>query len=402
MIGNSNVQEWAEGLRADSPPPESNANIVALKRKHDEMVDRPRRRRTNGDGDGEGLGDGDGDGESDITALSSRLTLKPSGASSRAGSPTRSMADLALANPPISQHQIGLGGAQPPDSVRLLRREVVRYRKCAGVIPSCLKDLLRDEQPPQSSYDSSGQPSQDQQKAEGLLLEGLLRILNQAKECREDEKPGPSWGEEVVRPLLELATGYWRRKRKTNGIDICIENITTASISMPQLLPRDHLGRPYLPKRTDYGMYLKCQDRVRRRIQLLRSEEWTINQSLAPYLRNKPQVMILELKKVIPDSDPLIQLAIWSFALLNRLKLLLPDTSTVLCPVVALQVVGHEWSIYYVYHDETGAVKLYGPENIGSTLEIEGIFHILRVLGVIADYATDVYWPWLDKNILTS
>jgi hypothetical protein len=32
---------------------------------------------------------------------------------------------------------------------------------------------------------------------------------------------------------------------------------------------------------------------------------------------------------------------------------------------------------------------------------IEDIFQIVRVLGAIADYAVDEYWPWLDKNILS-
>jgi hypothetical protein len=122
---------------------------------------------------------------------------------------------------------------------------------------------------------------------------------------------------------------------------------------MPQLLPCDDQGKRYTPKGTNYGMYLKCRDRIIERLRLLWAEERTINQSLDAYLHDKPQVMVVGLTT---HRDPLVQLAIWSSALLNRLRLLAPSSAIkALPPVIALQVVGHQWDIYYVHCDETGA-----------------------------------------------
>ncbi|KAI9779070.1 MAG: hypothetical protein M1839_007736 [Geoglossum umbratile] len=336
-------------------------------------------------------GDGGDDGSSmDIydAALGSRPTLKPV---SRASSLCKTMADLAYAEPPILCHKIHPGGKELPDNVQLLRQGVLRYTKAKGVIPAGLKSMIEeiweDGQPLESAYDSGTCPYENQQETEKLLLKRIHEISESAMECEGDRKPEPSWGEEVVRPLLELARHYWREGGRADGPSVCIENTTAASISMPQLLPRDSEGNRYGLKKTDYGV----------------QQERTINQTLALYLHDKPQVAIVELKKIIPDSDPFVQLAIWGFALLNRLRLLLPsDATKTLPPVVALEVVGHRWSIYYVHCDEIGATTLYGPENIGSTTEVEGISQIFRVIGAIADYAVDKYWPWLDENILSS
>ncbi|KAI9775064.1 MAG: hypothetical protein M1839_001456 [Geoglossum umbratile] len=394
--------ESHDGFPVTHSPPESGGDIVrSMKRKHgstemseDESAEgKLKLTKRNGSDDG-----GDGNGDSDTTASSSRLTLN---SVSQESNPCKAMADLAVADPPISRHQI-LPDNQLPDNVRRLRQGIVRYSRDTGVIPmglgSQIKGILRDNPPPERFFDSGTYYLENQQKIEKSLLQGILKIHKSARECGEGGKPSPSWGEEVTRPLLELASDYWRKKRKPDGSDICIENIATASISMPQLLPRDDQRKRYTPKGTNYGMYLKCRNRVIERLRLLWPEERTINQSLDVYLYDKPQVMVVGLAT---HRDPLIQLAIWSSALLNRLRLLAPSNAIKdLPPVVALQVVRHQWDIYMsTATRQELRYKLYGPENIGSTLMIEDIFQIVRVLGTIADYAADEYWPWLDKNI---
>jgi hypothetical protein len=77
---------------------------------------------------------------------------------------------------------------------------------------------LKNNPPPEHFYDSSTYRHKDQQKIEKLQLEGILKILKSARECGEGRKPSPSWGEEVTRPLLELASDYWRKKRKPDGL----------------------------------------------------------------------------------------------------------------------------------------------------------------------------------------
>ncbi|KAI9778260.1 MAG: hypothetical protein M1839_008284 [Geoglossum umbratile] len=392
------VQRWIDGLPLTHSPPGSVGDIIHSMKRQRQSMDTPRE-ATKGDG-----GHDDSSRDIDDAALGSRLTLRPV---SRGSSPSgTNMADLSYAKPPILYHAIHQDNKDLPDTVQLLRQGVLRYMKSRRVIPAGLRskieEICKERQPLESAYDSSTDSDKGQQETEKLLLEGVLKISKSAMECVRDGKPEPSCGEEVVRPLLELASDYWRKGRRADGPDICIENTTTAS-TIPRLLPRDSKGNRYASKKTDYGMYVKYGDRVRKRLELLEQGERTINQTLASYLHNKPQIAVMELKKAIPNKDPLIQLAVWSFALLNRLRLLLPSsTMKTIPPVAALQVIGHQWSIYYVHCDETGTTKLYGPENIGSTIEVEDIFQIIRVIGTIADYAVDKYWPWLDENILSS
>lgn len=49
-------------------------------------------------------------------------------------------------------------------------------------------------------------------------FKAVLRIYNNARKCFESDKPEASWGEEVVRPLLDLAAS------RTDG-RVVIENV---------------------------------------------------------------------------------------------------------------------------------------------------------------------------------
>ena len=82
---------------------------------------------------------------------------------------------------------------------------------------------------------------------------------------------------------------------------------------------------------------------------------------MAGYVRNQPLVMFLELKKPNSESDPLVQLGIWASALLTRLKFLsLADVADLL-PLPVLQVVGHDWKVYYLHCADSGAVVRWIP-----------------------------------------
>jgi len=54
-----------------------------------------------------------------------------------------------------------------------------------------------------------------QRKDEEWLLDEVRALRTNARECSEQGKPEASWGEEVVRPLLNLAIKYWRKGRRT-------------------------------------------------------------------------------------------------------------------------------------------------------------------------------------------
>ncbi|KAI9762284.1 MAG: hypothetical protein M1840_001428 [Geoglossum simile] len=381
------------------------------------------------------------DPRKDVTALNTRLTLisRPPGSQeglsaesssvkSRPRSPTRSMADLDSAVPPIVTREIDPDDeARLPQSVCRLRDSVRTYNRLRGALPSCIQSVITSalgNEFAEGFYFSSDERTSD------TWLEfwrEIQTVRENARLCSSEDKPEPSWGEEVVRPMLNLGIKYWRTARKTdwsenilfgiwistNALIIPIdspvavgaENLTTAAIS-PQLAPKDARGCPFEFKKVDYGMFLALDpdssQLIKERLQWLDFPDKSVNQTMAGYLRNKPLVMFMELKKANPGVNPVVQLGICASALLSRLNRLSHRDKTDFLPLPILQVVGHEWKVYYLHYSASEGVMLRGPEDIGSTLKRESMFQIIRVLGAIADYAVDEYWPWFKSNILQS
>ncbi|KAI9861223.1 MAG: hypothetical protein M1813_005396 [Trichoglossum hirsutum] len=496
----------------------------------------------------------------DPTALNRRLTLVcPSSqedlsersSRSRKSSPIRSAADLESAVPPIRKCEINPANeAELPEGVRRLRERVKAYKNLRGVIPSCIKSELTSVLGSDFEDPFYISTSIDRRTRETWLRywEEIQLIRESAQLCSDEDKPEPSWGEEVVRPLLNLgikfvqglasdwcynsiillisftapfkallvtgiitllisstqsfkallvtgvitllisstqsfkallvtgvitllvtftqsfkallvtgviillitftqsfkallATGVIillitftqsfkalivtgvitllisstqsiRALLVTDAIILLIdspitvraENLTTATISPPHLVPKDARGNPLEPKKVDYGMFLVLNPDgsklVKGKLQCLDPTERSVNLTMAGYVRNKPLVMFMELKKANSESDPVVQLGVCASALLRRLTLLSRTKLMDLLPLPVLQVVGHDWKVYYLHYADCGDVMLRGPDRIGSTLESESIFQIIRVLGVVADYAVDEYWPWYKENIL--
>lgn len=44
---------------------------------------------------------------------------------------------------------------------------------------------------------------------------------------------------------------------------------------------------------------------------------------------------------------------------------------------------------------------LRGMVDIGSTVDIVGIYRILRALEVVGLYGVDEYWPWLSRRLFS-
>ncbi|KAF4620124.1 hypothetical protein G7Y89_g14698 [Cudoniella acicularis] len=184
----------------------------------------------------------------------------------------------------------------------------------------------------------------------------ILRIQTKARRCFESDKPEASWGEEVVRPLLDLAT------LRVDGRAV-VENVTSTNILPPTLIPRGSgsEGLPYEEKRVDYCIFLEptkeeAQSIKSRLKKLPDGEVWSINQTAAFYLREKPLLSSIELKKSRSNHDPLLQLAIWNSALFQKLEDLLniAGSSNSMLPVPSVTVSGHNWQVYYSYIEEDG------------------------------------------------
>ena len=46
------------------------------------------------------------------------------------------------------------------------------------------------------------------------------------------------------------------------------------------------------------------------------------------------------------------------------------------------------------------AQMFYGPEILGSTQKIQGLYQILAGLRFLIQYGRDEYWPWFAKTML--
>ncbi|KAI9760622.1 MAG: hypothetical protein M1840_002379 [Geoglossum simile] len=322
----------------------------------------------------------------DITALDARLTLRRpprsqeglSGQSSssrnrsRRGSPTRSMADLASAVPPIIGCEIDPIETRLPKSAPLLRGKIMAFETLQGIFPACLQTQIV--------------------ALLGRAFENQIYYCDDGSLSEDDEHP-VTIGVENLYVLILVLTHL------TNSL-YCLLGLQQRS----RLVSVDAYDRSLEFKKVDYGFFLALGPdghiHVRKKLQSLDPLEQSVNQTMAGYVRNRPLVMFLELKKPNSESDPLVQLGVWSSALPTRLRLLSLKDAIDLLPLPVLQVVGHDWKVYYLHRDDSGAVVLHGPQVIGSTLSIQGIYQIIKVLGATADYAVDEYWPWFENNML--
>ncbi|KAI9765043.1 MAG: hypothetical protein M1840_007868 [Geoglossum simile] len=328
---------------------------------------------------------------------SSRVTSPDRKCSKR--SPTRNMSDLKAAMPRIELFQIGSGGHDLPQHAKALWKNIAPFGKGIGVLPGCLKteiNKLCGFDQPTPFFDESTLPASEQDRR---LLECIQWIHAKAASCNQLDKPEASWGEEVVRPLLDLAVTHHEQK-------VQVENVTTTRIFPTNLIPLGIHGLPSDSKRVDYCMFLSQnrdqEDWIRKCVEYEPIDEQGINQTDAGYIKWLPEFASFELKKENNSRDPLLQLAIWNTALSSRLACLQqPNSHPVeLMPLPVVKIVGHDWKICYTYINEKGESILRGPDHFGSTLDVQGICRIIKGLEGIIRYGVEEYSPWFRENIL--
>lgn len=252
------------------------------------------------------------------------------------------------------------------------------------------------------------------------LFEVVEEILTAGQACSAYNKPEACWGEEVIRPLLNL--GVKCQSFTGEGL---VENVyvfdrllvhlltccsTSVSISPPSLVPCGPgiEGMDLESKRVDYCLFIPLSSAqtssIKAHLQTRPIPKYSINQTAAPYTQYRPLVASVELKTERSGVDPLVQLAIWTSAGFSALMdLSRTDAAPPAAPVIT--IVGHEWKIYYVHLDpgsrgEAAPRIMRGPAEFGSTENILGVFKIIRRLGALATYGVEVIWPWIQANIL--
>ncbi|KAK2763272.1 hypothetical protein FQN54_009908 [Arachnomyces sp. PD_36] len=301
---------------------------------------------------------------SHATALTS-TSISRDNASSRSHSPAKYIVDLGAAKPPIMVDT--MDGA--PEAIRILMDRFADVCDGIAVLPNCLKAQIKEIN--KREYrglffdDTTSATLSDKE-----LLERLRYLQGAASRCHRLGKPEPSWGEEVFRPMLDLAVEL---ENRDGGPVAQVENVTTAQIFPQYLVPINLQSLPFASKRVDYGIYLSqtdAQESFNREIFTKRSnniEDHSINQAgSSNSIKWLPQLAAIECKKTLPGIDGVVQLGIWMAALRKRLEGLMKESQTpglILKPMPCVKVEGLNWQMYWCCVGERGeTVYLPVPE----------------------------------------
>lgn len=112
-----------------------------------------------------------------------------------------------------------------------------------------------------------------------------------------------------------------------------------------------------------------------------------VNQTAYLPLKESPIAVSIETKTDTSAQDPLIQLGIWTAAWYQhmydlRVHLVGPGPKPRLVSVPLIQVVGHQWQVYFA-QDMGDSINVYGPVPLGSTASILSIYALLTSLEAV-------------------
>ncbi|KAL9014826.1 MAG: hypothetical protein Q9173_000534 [Seirophora scorigena] len=240
-----------------------------------------------------------------------------------------------------------------------------------------------------------------------LVLDTVVDVVNQARMQRNSHEP--QWVSKVVTPIMarlqRLASSV---SAKGRGIDDL--NISSVQIAPPELYPISLVdGFKDLNKKVDYALALLLTDEEQRTLisaveKYLVPGGTSINQT-HDWTSVKPIFQTTEVK--VDARDPLIQLAVWICAELEKRNL---EGYSLGLPIPAIAIEGHYWSLWIAYAFKIASkdqkvggkpyrVQFFGPVNIGSTEDAMGVFKILHVLKAIVRWGLEVYEPQFMKHV---
>lgn len=125
----------------------------------------------------------------------------------------------------------------------------------------------------------------------------------------------------------------------------------------------------------------------------------SLNQSDYGILQQFPAPVSIVTKKPGGDvEEAKAQLGVWTASWYERLRNLCPNEKQRLFDVPLLLVEGDRWSLY-VACEEKSAIHNYGPEELGSTNSIAGLYRLVAILKAIGKWVEIHFWPWFSKTI---
>ena len=111
----------------------------------------------------------------------------------------------------------------------------------------------------------------------------------------------------------------------------------------------------------------------------------------------------LEVKRPNTARDPLIQLGTWAAAEFKKRQ---QERYSLDMPILAIVVEGDIWTSHLVFASEDVEKNLFdcrfaGPNTMGSTEDLLGIYKILAHLRVYAEWGVGIYQTWFNEQILS-
>ena len=101
------------------------------------------------------------------------------------------------------------------------------------------------------------------------------------------------------------------------------------------------------------------------------------------------------------------QLGTWAAAEFSKREL---EGYSLDMPIASISIIGNRWELWVAYPEgfgegvpedvDYGACVLMGPEPMGDTFGIRGVFEILHYLCKFADWGVSEYRAWFEKEIL--
>ncbi|KAK0510857.1 hypothetical protein JMJ35_006409 [Cladonia borealis] len=241
----------------------------------------------------------------------------------------------------------------------------------------------------------------------GLML-AVLRTAEVANLYRAEDCTETHWMSVVVHPLLTIVHGL-KKFRTSSGIPLLRSDDMAYVRMQKSLTPSSHDDYfTGLKKRIDGAFGLRLSEEE---IDILESRCYTSPglPSINPaenFTQLVPQFLLIELKRPNTNKDALIQLGLWASVEFTKRRI---EGWGMDMQILAVQIEGDEWQLWEAYATSRGISKegehdfgvvFVGPQYMGTTRDLYGIFQILEWLCRCAEWGLREYKEWVKAEML--
>ena len=419
------------GRKRDIPPVEGGDDDREITPK----VSRKRRRITTEDGDDAGYEQSVGTSVISTSASTiSRMRLF--------ARPIKQMKRRAVKQQPVKVLNFSrLGFCTLPPTINSLITEIRRCARGIDTIPEALKTYVLDEDPDLDSDDDVWQTdtpllpenvrlratmdrdselrwSRTPSQTPGLIppqttsssseahdrpvvFPQVEMIIDQARECSENNDVEAGWNSHVNGPLLLLACHISRHHGQVKSVDL--------TSARPLAQPKSDHGTADAGKMVDFGIYLHTSDKLKAAYREIRpttdGQSTNFNHMDAEQIARKPLVISIEtLQEEQRGFQADLKLSMWVKSHFARLAALRKRTlkfgdRTVWLPL--LKVVGPVWYLLLAcgnYNDEGELfyTTVYSRHQLGDITTYHGFFQVFATLLELINWSETIYRPWFE------